>query len=79
MHRVLADRAPERYATHGTQITKRVLDRVFAKGLARDELRGRLHLIIDGVGGRTHYVGTENAARRPRSGAAISSRSIQLR
>ena len=69
MHRALADhgladeRAPAQYVTHGKQITEPIVGRVLAKGLAGDELGDRLHLVIDGVDGRTHYVETADAAR----------------
>jgi type IV secretory pathway VirD2 relaxase len=69
MHRALADhgladeRAPAQYATHGKQITERIVGRVLAKGLAGDELGDRLHLVIDGVDGRTHYVETADSSR----------------
>ena len=69
MHRALADhglaheRAPAQYAAHGGQITEPIVGRVLAKGLAGDELGDRLHLVIDGVDGRTHYVETADAAR----------------
>jgi hypothetical protein len=69
MHRALAEygladeRGPAQYATHGKQITERIVDRVLAKGLAGDELGDRLHLVIDGVDGRTHYVETADSSR----------------
>jgi hypothetical protein len=69
MHRALADhgladeRAPAQYATHGKQITEPIVGRVLAKGLAGDEMGDRLHLVIDGVDGRTHYVEMADAAR----------------
>ncbi|UNC15923.1 DUF3363 domain-containing protein [Acidiphilium multivorum] len=69
MHRALADhgladqRGPAQYAMHGQRITEPVVGRVLAKGLAGDELGDRLHLVIDGVDGRTHYVETANAAK----------------
>jgi type IV secretory pathway VirD2 relaxase len=69
MHRALADhgladeRGPAQYAAHGKQITERIVGRVLAKGLAGDELGDRLHLVIDGVDGRTHYVETADAPR----------------
>ncbi|HTR11904.1 MAG TPA: DUF3363 domain-containing protein [Roseiarcus sp.] len=68
MHRALADhglaaeRAPARYAAHGRQITEPIVGRVLAKGLAGDELGDRLHLFIDGLDGRTHYVASADAA-----------------
>jgi hypothetical protein len=36
---------------------------VLAKGPAGDELGDRLHLVIDGVDGRTHYIETAGASR----------------
>jgi type IV secretory pathway VirD2 relaxase len=72
MHRALADhglaeeRGPEQYATHGKQITERIVGRLLAKGLAGDELGDRLHLVIDGVDGRVHYVETADASRSTR-------------
>jgi type IV secretory pathway VirD2 relaxase len=69
MHRALADhgladeRGAAQYAAHGKQIAERVVGRVLAKGLAGDELGDRLHLIIDGVDGRTHYIEIGDAAR----------------
>jgi hypothetical protein len=69
MHRALADhgladeRGAAQYVNHGKQITEPVVGRVLAKGLAGDELGDRLHLIIDGVDGRTHYVETADASR----------------
>jgi type IV secretory pathway VirD2 relaxase len=68
MHRALADhglaneRGPAQYAAHGKQITERIVGRVLAKGLAGDELGDRLHLVIDGVDGRTHYVETADSS-----------------
>jgi type IV secretory pathway VirD2 relaxase len=49
------------YVTHGKQITEPIVGRVLAKGLAGDEMGDRLHLLIDGVDGRTHYVETADA------------------
>lgn len=69
MHRALADhgladeRAPAQYLTHGKRIAEPVVGRVLAKGLAGDEMGDRLHLVIDGVDGRTHYVETADAAK----------------
>jgi type IV secretory pathway VirD2 relaxase len=37
--------------------------KVLAKGLAGDEMGDRLHLVIDGVDGRTHYVEMADAGR----------------
>jgi type IV secretory pathway VirD2 relaxase len=69
MHRALTDhgladeRGPAQYAMHGQRITEPVVGRVLAKGLAGDELGDRLHLVIDGVDGRTHYVETADASK----------------
>ena len=69
MHRALADhgiadeRGPSQYVTHGKQIAHPVVGRVLAKGLAGDEMGDRLHLVIDGVDGRTHYVETADATK----------------
>ena len=46
-----------------------IVGRVLAKGLAGDEMGDRLHLVIDGVDGRTHYVETADAARAGRDQA----------
>ena len=68
MHRALADhglaeeRGPAQYASHGKQIIERIVGRVLGKGLAGDELGDRLHLVIDGVDGRTHYVETTDSS-----------------
>ncbi|MGY2849144.1 type IV secretory pathway VirD2 relaxase [Bradyrhizobium sp. USDA 4509] len=69
MHRALAEhgiadeRGPSQYVTHGRQIAEPVVGRVLAKGLAGDEMSDRLHLVIDGVDGRTHYVETADPTR----------------
>lgn len=69
MHRALEDHglADERgardYITHGKSITEPIVERVLAKGLAGDEMSDRLHLVIDGVDGHTHYVETADIAR----------------
>jgi len=69
VHRALADhgladeRGPAHYAMLGQRITEPVVGRVLAKGLAGDELGDRLHLVIDGVDGRTHYVETADASK----------------
>jgi hypothetical protein len=69
MHRALAEhglaeeRGPTQYVTHGNRIAEPVMGRVLAKGLAGDELGDRLHLVIDGVDGRTHYVETADASK----------------
>ena len=69
MHRALAEhslaeaRGPSQYVTHGNRIAEPVMGQVLAKGLAGDELGDRLHLVIDGMDGRTHYVETADAAK----------------
>ncbi len=69
MHRALTDhgladeRGPAQFVTHGKQITDPIVGRVLDKGLAGDEMGHRLHLVIDGVDGRTHYVETADATR----------------
>jgi type IV secretory pathway VirD2 relaxase len=69
MHRALQDHdlAEERgardYITHGKGITEPVVGRVLAKGLAGDEMSDRLHLVVDGVDGHTHYVETADIHR----------------
>ena len=69
MHRALADhgladeRGPAQYVRHGNQIKEPIVGRVLAKGLANDEMGDRLHLVIDGVDGRTHYLETADTAR----------------
>jgi type IV secretory pathway VirD2 relaxase len=69
MHRALEDhgladeRSARDYITHGKSITEPIVGRVLAKGLAGDEMSDRLHLVIDGVDGRTHYVETADISR----------------
>lgn len=69
MHRALEDhglveeRGARDYITHGKSITEPVVGRVLAKGLAGDEMSDRLHLVIDGVDGHTHYVETSDIGR----------------
>jgi type IV secretory pathway VirD2 relaxase len=69
MHRALADhglaeeRGAGQYVMHGGSITEPIVGRVLAKGLAGDEMSDRLHLVIDGVDGRTHYVETADATK----------------
>lgn len=63
-HHGLADeRGARDYITHGKSITEPVVGRVLAKGLAGDEMSDRLHLVIDGVDGHTHYVETAEIGR----------------
>jgi type IV secretory pathway VirD2 relaxase len=64
MHRALenqglaAERGPGEYAMHGGTVNEPIIGRVIGKGLAGDEMGDRLHLIVDGVDGRAHYVET---------------------
>ncbi len=64
MHRALEDhglaneRGAGQYVTHRTTITEPIVGRVLAKGLAGDEISDQLHLVVDGVDGRTHYIET---------------------
>ncbi len=66
IHRELARGGLERslasYAIHGGGATEQitVVGRVVARGLA-DELQDRYYLIVDGVDGRSHYVGIGQA------------------
>lgn len=69
MHRALTahdlaeERSPGSYEMHGASIREPIIGRVLAKGLAGDEMSDRLHVIVDGVDGRIHYVETADAAR----------------
>ncbi|WP_428697110.1 DUF3363 domain-containing protein [Stappia sp.] len=69
MHRALTahdlaeERSPGSYEMHGASIKEPIIGRVLAKGLAGDQMSDRLHVIINGVDGRTHYVETVDAAR----------------
>ena len=61
MHRALADRGVERaagdYAIHRDRLEHGpVIGRVIDKGLPGDQLGDRLHLVIDGIDGRVHYL-----------------------
>ncbi len=60
-HGIAAERGPGQYAMHGGTITEPIVGRVIGKGLAGDEMR--LHLVIDGVDGRTHYVETSDHSK----------------
>ncbi|NIA70346.1 relaxase/mobilization nuclease and DUF3363 domain-containing protein [Pelagibius litoralis] len=60
MHRVMAEqglaRDPHGYVIHrGADRQPPTVGKVVGKGLAGDELTGRLHLVIDGADGRVHY------------------------
>jgi type IV secretory pathway VirD2 relaxase len=61
MHRALADlgveRAADDYAIHRDRLEHGpVIGRVIDKGLPGDQLGDRLHLVIDGIDGRVHYL-----------------------
>ena len=67
MHRAMTgrgiERGPEDYVIHrGADRQPPALGRVIDKGLAGDELTGRLHLVIDGADGRVHYAELSEAA-----------------
>jgi type IV secretory pathway VirD2 relaxase len=65
MHRALTNHKLERgfdaYVTHGDP-DQPVTGKLIGKGLAGDELQDRLHLVIDGVDGRVHYLELPEAA-----------------
>src|ERR1019366_9570277 len=69
MHRALddygraAERGPGQYAMHGSTVREPIIGRVIGKGLAGDEMGDRLHLVVDGVDGRTHYVETADHSK----------------
>ncbi|WP_265517918.1 DUF3363 domain-containing protein [Nitratireductor luteus] len=69
MHRALTahdlaeERSPGCFEMHGKGIREPIIGRVLAKGLAGDEMSDRLHVVIDGVDGRVHYVEMADAAR----------------
>jgi type IV secretory pathway VirD2 relaxase len=62
-HGLAEERGARDYITHGKSITDPIVGRVLAKGLAGDEMSDRLHLVIDGVDGHTHYVETADISR----------------
>lgn len=59
MTRTLSARGLERsaveYAIHDGEHCQPVLGRIIGKGFA-DEITDRMHLVVDGIDGRTHYV-----------------------
>jgi type IV secretory pathway VirD2 relaxase len=69
MHRALenygvaAERGPGQYAMHGITVSEPIIGRVIGKGLAGDELGDRLHLVVDGVDGRAHYIETTDHSK----------------
>ncbi len=67
MHRAMTEqglaRDPRSYVIHrGADRQPPAVGRVIGKGLAGDELTGRLHLVIDGADGRVHYAEMSEAA-----------------
>ncbi len=67
MHRAMTGqglaRDPQSYVIHrGLDTQPPAVGRVVGKGLAGDELTGRLHLVIDGADGRIHYAEMTEAA-----------------
>lgn len=79
MNRVLAARGIERavaaYAIHDAEQSEPVIGRVVDKGLA-DELADRMHLVVDGIDGRAHYVevGDIESIEGIRTGAVVEVR-----
>ena len=68
MHRALANRGAERaasdYAIHRDRIDDGpVIGRVIDKGLAGDQLGDAVHLVVDGLDGRVHYLEIADAAQ----------------
>ncbi|WP_265516900.1 DUF3363 domain-containing protein [Nitratireductor luteus] len=69
MHRALTahdlaeERSPGSFEMHGQTIKEPIIGRVLAKGLAGDEMSDRLHVVVDGIDGRIHYVETADAAK----------------
>lgn len=67
MHRAMTERGiardPQGYVIHrGADRQPPTVGRVIGKGLAGDELTGRLHVVIDGADGRVHYAEVSEAA-----------------
>lgn len=67
MHRAMTEQGlahdPRDYVIHRSANRQpRTIGRVIGKGLAGDELTGRLHLVIDGADGRVHYAEVSEAA-----------------
>ena len=67
MHRALTERGLQRAATdyvihRGADERQPTVGKVIGKGLAGDELAGRMHLVIDGADGRVHYAEVGEAA-----------------
>ena len=62
MHRAMAgqkiERGTEQIVIHGKDetIATPITGRLLGRGLGADELGDRVHLVIDGIDGRTHYI-----------------------
>jgi type IV secretory pathway VirD2 relaxase len=68
MHRALSDQGIAHtggdYAIHRDRLERGpIIGRLVGKGLAGDQLGDRMHLIIDGVDARAHYVEIANGAQ----------------
>ncbi|ARN83494.1 hypothetical protein B1812_08240 [Methylocystis bryophila] len=69
VHRALAERGlaeardPNSYFLHEDRCGEPIIGRVLGKGLAGDEMGERVHLIVDGVDGRVHYVEFADSSR----------------
>ncbi len=68
MHRAVTERGVEHstadYTIHSDRVEHGpIIGRVIDKGLAGDQLGDRMHLVIDGVDGRVHYVEIADAAQ----------------
>jgi type IV secretory pathway VirD2 relaxase len=57
------ERGVGQYALHGEGAGEKVVGRVLAKGLARDEMGERVHLVVDGIDGRVHHIEFKDAGR----------------
>jgi Protein of unknown function (DUF3363) len=59
MHRALLahgiEHPPERYLVHLNRLETPILGRLVGKGLSSDELNDRVHLVVDGTDGSSHY------------------------
>lgn len=62
MHRAMAsqkvERSVEQIVIHGKDeaIAAPIIGRLLGRGIGADELGDRVHLVIDGIDGRTHYI-----------------------
>jgi type IV secretory pathway VirD2 relaxase len=68
MHRALTERGIEHaagdYAIHRDRLEQgAVIGRLVEKGLPGDQLGDRMHLVIDGIDGRAHYLEIADAAQ----------------